>query len=239
MWRPVTPLPLPVGQHHLERAVGDGALAGSIDEHQRLPRRESRGRCHQHGVAGLWHGGRASCATCLGEDDRPCRVPRRLAQVKAAHAGRTPGQDEWPDHTDRLVTCGHQMRHAVAHELGEHNRVGPAREHRQVWHPAAVVGGPHVRRHAADGPCDSGSLARPDVGGAEAGRRGVRRTCDPCRQAAHPGDPRRGEQRGDARAHATRAVHANERRAAAPEHGRAPVAVAIGDRGAGKLGSKP
>jgi len=239
VWRPATPLPLPVGQHHLERPVDGGGLAGSIDERQRLPRRESRGRRHEHGVAGLRHGGRAACATGLGEDDRPCRVPRRPAQVKAAHAGRTPGQDERPDHTDRLVPGGHQVRHAAAHELGEDNRVGPAREHRQVGHPAAVVGGPHVRRHAADGPGDSGGLARPDVGGAEAGRRGVRRARYPRRQAAHPGDPRRGEQRGDARAHATRAVHANERRAAAREHGRAPVAVAIGERGTGQLGGKP
>jgi len=110
------------------------------------------------------------------------------------------------------------MRHAVAHELGEHDRVGPAGEHRQVGHPVAVIGGSHVRRHAADGTGDASGLASPDVGGAKSGRRGVRRTGYPRHQAAHPGDPRRGEQRGDARANATRAVHAHERRAAAREH---------------------
>jgi hypothetical protein len=237
--RPAAPLPLPVGQHHLKRPVGGDRLVGPVDERKRLPGREGRGRRDENGVAGLRHGGRTTGATGLGEDQRPLRVPGRLAQVQAAHAGRTPGRDQRSDDTDGLIPADHQMRHAVAHELGEHNRVGPAGEHRQVGQSAAVVGRSHVRCHPADGPGDSRGLACAHVGGTETGRRGVRRTRDPRHQAADPGHPGRGEQRGDARAHATRAVNAHERRAAVRQYGRAAVTVAIGKRGAGQLGDEP
>jgi hypothetical protein len=236
--RPAAPLPLPVGQHHLKRPVGRDRRAGPIDEHERLPGREGGGRGHEDGVTGLGHGGRAASAPGLGQDQRPGRILGRLAQVQAAHAGRTAGRDQRSDDPDGLVTVDHQMRHAVAHELSEHNRVGSAGEHRQIGHSPAVIGRSHVRRHPADGPGDPGGLARAHVGGAETTRRGVRRARHPRPQAADPGDARRGEQRGDARANAISAVDPHERRAAAREHGCATVAMAIGKRGTGQLGGK-
>jgi hypothetical protein len=130
--RPAAPLPLPVGQHHLKRPVGGGRLVGPVDERERLPGREGGGRRHQNGVAGLRQGGRTTGAAGLGEDERPLRVAGCLAQVQAAHAGRMPGGDQRSDHADRLVPADHQMRHAIAHELGQHNRVRSAGEHRQV-----------------------------------------------------------------------------------------------------------
>jgi hypothetical protein len=227
------PLPLPVGQHHLERPVDGERLAGAIDERERLPGRQRSGSRREHGVAGLRHDGRAASAPGLREDQRPGRVPRRLAQVEAAHAGRTSGHDQRPDHPDRLVRVDHQLRHAVAHELGKYHRVRSAGQHREFRYSAAVVGRPHLRRHPVDGPGDPAGLAGPHVSGAEAGRRGVPRSRYPRRQAAHPGNARGGEQRGDARADAARAVDADERRAATREHRRAAVAVPIGERGAG------
>ena len=239
MRRPAAPLPLPVGQHHLKRPVGGDRLVGPVDEGKHLPGREGRGRRHEDAVAGLRRGGRTTGATGLGEDKRPRRVPRRPAQVQAAHAGRTSGRDQRSDDTDRLVSADHQVRHAVAHELGEHDRVGSAGEHRQVGYATAVIGGAYLWRHSTDGRGDPGGPASPHVRDAETTRRGVRRTRYPRHPTAHPGDSRRGKQRGDARADAVRAIYPHKCRAPTREYRRPAVAVAIGKRGAGQLGGEP
>jgi hypothetical protein len=237
--RPAAPLPLPVGQHHLERPVGGGRLVGPVDERERLPGGEGRGRRHQNGVACLRHGGRTTGAAGLGEDKRPLRVPCCLAQVQAAHAGRAPGRDQRSDHADGLVPADDQVRHAVAHEPGEHNRVGSAGEHRQVGQATAVVGGAYLGRHPVDGGGDPGGPAGPHVRDAETARRGVRRTRYPLHPAAHPGNSRRGDQRGDARAHPVGAIDPHERGVPTREHRRAAVTVTVGERGAGQLGGDP
>jgi hypothetical protein len=115
MGRPAAPVPLPVRQHHLERPVGGGRLAGPVDKRERLRGRQRGGRRRQRGVARLRLGERAASTAGLREDDRPGRIAGRLAQVHAAHAGRPPGQHQRPDHPDRLVRLHHQVRHAVAH----------------------------------------------------------------------------------------------------------------------------
>ena len=51
--RPAAPLPLPVGQHQLERPVGGGGLARPVDQRERLRGREGGGRRREHGVARL------------------------------------------------------------------------------------------------------------------------------------------------------------------------------------------
>jgi hypothetical protein len=239
MGRPAAPVPLPVRQHHLERPVGGGRLAGPVDERERLRGRERGGRRREHGVARLRRGERAAGPAGLRENGRPGRVPGRLAEVDAARAGRPPGQDERPDHADRLVRVHQQVRHAVAHQLGDHHRVWPAREHGQIGQPAAVVGRAGLPRHPVDRAGDPGGPARPHIGGAEAARGDVGRRCQPGVGAAHPGDSGRREERGDAGAHPARAVDPRERRAAAGEHRRAAVAVPVGQRRARQLGSDP
>jgi hypothetical protein len=149
-------VPLPVRQHDLERAVGDGRLAGPVDERERLRGRQRGGRRRQHGVARLRLGERAARAPGLGEDGRPGRIPARLAQVHAARAGRPPGQHQRADHPDGLLRVHQQVRDAVVHELGQHHRVGPAGNHRQIWPAAAAVGGLDLARHPVDGPGDPG-----------------------------------------------------------------------------------
>ena len=239
MGRPAAPVPLPVRQHHLERPVGGGRLARPVDERERLRGRERGGRRREHGVACLRRGERAAGAARLREDDRPGRVPCRLAEVHAARAGRPPGQDERPDHPDRLVRVHQKVRHAVAHQLGDHHRVGPAGEHGQIGQPTAVVGGADLPRHPVDRAGDPGRLAGAHIGGAEPAGGGVGRRRQPGVQAAHPGDTGRRQERGDAGAHPARAVDPRERRAAAGEHRRPAVAVPVGQRRAGQLGGDP
>jgi hypothetical protein len=239
MGRPAAPVPLPVRQHHLERPVGGGRVAGPVDERERLCGRQ-RGRCgREHGVARLRRGERAAGPARLREDGRPGRIPGRLAQVHAARAGGPPRQDERPDHPDGLVRVYQQVRHAVAHQLCDQHRVGSAGEHGQIGQPTAVVGRADLPRHPVDRAGDPGRLAGADVGGAESARCDVGR----CRQAAvgaaHPGDAGRRQERGDAGAHPARPVDPGERRAAAGEHRRAAVAVPVGQRRAGQLGSDP
>jgi hypothetical protein len=239
MGRPAAPVPLPVRQHHLQRPVGGGRLAGPVDERERLRGREGGGRRREHGVARLRLGERAAGAAGLRQDDGPGRIPGRLAEVHAARAGRPPGQDERPDHPDRLLRVHEQVRHAVAHQLGEHHRVGSAGEHGQIGQPAAVVGRAHLPRHPVDRAFDPRGPAGAHVGGAEPARGDVGRRRQPSVGAAHPGDSGRREERGDAAAHPARAVHPRERRAAAGEHRRPAVAVPVGQRRAGQLGSDP
>ena len=239
MGRPAAPVPLPVRQHHLERPVGGGRLAGPVDERERLRGRQRGGRRREHGVAGLRRGERAAGAARLREDGRPGRIPGRLAQVDAARAGRPPGQDERPDHPDRLVRVHQQVRHAVAHQFGDDHRVRPAGEHRQIGQPVAVVGRPHLPRHPVDRAGDPGRPARPHIGGAEPARGDVGWRRQPGVGAAHPGDTGRREERRHAGADPARAVDPRERRPAAGEHRRAAVAVPVGQRRAGQLGRDP
>jgi hypothetical protein len=239
MGRPAAPVPLPVRQHHLQRPVGGGRPAGPVDERERLRGRERGRRRRQHGVARLRRGERAAGAARLRENDRPGRIPCRLAEVHAARAGRPPGQDQRPDHPDRLVRVHQQVRHAVAHQLGDHHRVGSAGEHGQIGQPTGVVGGAGLPRHPVDRAGDPVGPARPHISGAEPARGGVGRRRQPGVGAAHPGDTGRREEGGDAGAHPARAVDPRERRAAAGEHRRAAVAVPVGQRRAGQLGSDP
>jgi hypothetical protein len=241
--RPGAALPLPAGQHHLERRAHRGRLAGAVDERQRLRRGQRRGRGGEHGVAGLGRGdgaGRgagAADAAGLREDPRPGRVAGRLAQVHAAGAGRAPGPDERAYRADRLVRVRHQVRDAVADKPGEQHRIRAAGDHRQIGPPPGVVRGARLRRDPVHRAGDPGRPALSDVRRAEAGRRDVGRLRRPGIQAAHPGDTGRGEKRGGARAHPTRAVDPDERRAAARQHGCPAVAVPVGQRGAGQLGA--
>jgi hypothetical protein len=87
MGGPAAPLPLPVGQHQLERSVDGGRLADPVDQRERLRGREGGGRRREHGVASLRNRDRAAGAPGLREDARPGRIARRLAEVHAAHAG--------------------------------------------------------------------------------------------------------------------------------------------------------
>jgi hypothetical protein len=239
MGRPAAPVPLPVRQHHLERPVGGGRLAGPVDERERLRGREGGGRGREHGVARLRHGERAASASGLREDHRPGRIAGRFAQVDAARAGRPPGPHQRPDHPDRLVRVHQQVRHAVAHQLGDQHRVGPTGDHRQIGQPTAVVGRADLPRHPVNRAGDPGRPARPHIGGTEPTRGGVGRRRQPGVSAAHPGDTGRRQERGDAGAHPARAVDPGERREAAGEHRRAAVAVPVGQRRARQLGSDP
>jgi hypothetical protein len=239
MGRPAAPVPLPVRQHHLERPVGGGRLAGPVDERERLRGRQRGGRRRERGVARLRHGERAAGPAGLRQDERPGRIPGRLAEVNAARAGRPPGQHERPDHPDRLVSVHQQVRHRVAHQLGDHHRVWPPGEHGQIGQPVAVIGRADLARHPVDRAVDPGRPAGAHVGGAEPARGGVGRRCQPAVGAAHPGDTGRREERGDAGAHPARAVDPRERRAAAGEHRRTAVTVPVGQRRAGQLGSDP
>jgi hypothetical protein len=232
-------MPLPVRQRHLERPVGGGRPAGPVDERERLRGRERGGRRREHGVARLRHGERAAGAAGLREDDRPGWIPGRLAEVHAAGAGGPPRQHERTDHPDRLVRVHQQVRHVVAHQLGDHHRVGSAGEHGQVGQPAAVVGRPDLPRHPVDRAGDPGGPPRPHIGGAEPARGGVGRRRQPGVDAAHPGDTGRREEGGDAGAHPPRPVDPRERRAAAGEHRGTAVAVPVGQRRARQLGSDP
>jgi hypothetical protein len=239
MGRPAAPVPLPVRQHHLERPVGGGRLTRPVDERERLRGRQRGGRRREHGVARLRHRERTAGAARLRENGRPGRVPGRLTEVHAARAGRPPGQDERPDHPDRLVRVHQQVRHPVAHQLGDHHRVGPAGEHGQLGQPAAVVSRARLPRHPVDRAGDPLRPARPHIGGAEPARGDVGRRCQPGVGAAHPGDTGRREERRDAGADPARAVDPRECRPAAGEHRRAPVAVPVGQRRAGQLGGDP
>ena len=239
MGGPAAALPLPVGQHQLERAVGGGGLARPVDQHQRLRGGDGRGRRRERGVARLRHRERAARAACLRENARPGRVPRRLAQVKAAHAGRPARQHQRPDHPDRLVRRHHQVRHTVPDQLVDNHRVGAAGEHGQVRQPAAVVGGPHLPRHPVDGAGDPGRPLLAYVGRAEPARGDVGRPRSPAVDAAHPRDAGRRQERRDAAADPARAVDPGERGPAAGEHRRPAVAVPVGERGAGQFGGDP
>jgi hypothetical protein len=232
-------VPLPVRQHHLERPVDGGRLAGPVDERERLRGRERGGRGREHGVARLRRGERAAGPARLRQDGGPGRIPGRLAEVDAARAGCPAGQHERPDHPDGLVRVHQQVRHAVAHQVGDQHRVGPAGEHGQIGQPAGVVGRADLPCHPVDRAGDPGRLAGADVGGAEPARGGIGRPRQPAVGAAHPGDAGRRQERGDAGAHPARAVHPGERRATAGEHRRAAVAVPVGQRRAGQLGSDP
>ena len=239
MGRPAAPVPLPVRQHHLERPVGGGRLARPVDERERLRGRQRGGRGREHGVARLRRGKRAAGPARLREDGGPGRIPGRLAQVHAARAGCPPGQDERPDHPDGLVRVHQQVRHAVAHQLSDQHRIGSAGEHGQIGQPTGVVGRADLARHPVDRAGDTGRLAGADVGGAEPARRGVGRRRQPAVGAAHPGHAGSCQERGDAAAHPARAVDPGERRATAGEHRRPAVAVPVGQRRAGQLGSDP
>jgi hypothetical protein len=188
MRRPAAPVPLPVRQHHLESPVGGGRLAGPVDERERLRGRQRGGRRREHGVARLRRGERAAGAAGLREDDRPGRIPGRLAEVQAAGAGRPPGQDERSDHSDRLVRVHQQVRHVGAHQLGDHHRVGTAGEHGQIGQPTAVVGRAGLPRHSVDRAGDPCGPARAHVGGTEPAWGGVGRRRQPGVGATHPGD---------------------------------------------------
>jgi hypothetical protein len=237
--RPAAALPLPVGQHQLKRSVGGGWLAGPVDQHQRLRGGEGGGRRREHGVARLGNRERAAGSPGLREDARPGRIPGRLAEVQAAHAGRLPRPDERADHADRLVGVDHQMRHAVPHEVVENYRVGPAGEHRQVGQPPAVVGGSHLARHPVHGAGDPGRSFRAHVGEAEPAWGDVGRGRGPGVQTAHPRDAGRGQERRDAGADPARAVDPGERGPAAGQHRRPAVAVPVGEGGAGQLRGDP
>jgi hypothetical protein len=239
MGGPAAALPLPVGQHQLERAVGGGGLARPVDQHQRLGGGDGRGGRRQRGVARLRHRERAAGAACLRENARPGRVARRLAQVKAAHAGRPTRQHQRPDHPDRLVRRHHQVRHPVPGQLVDNHRVGAAGEHGQVGQPTAVVGGPHLPRHPVHGAGDPGRPLLADVGLAEPARGDVGRGRRPAVRTAHPRDAGRRQKRRDAGADPARAVDPGERGPAAGEHRRPAVAVPVGERGAGQLGGDP
>ena len=69
---------------------------------QDLRGRQRGGHRGEHGVARLRPG---PAEGGLGEHLRPRRVPRRLAQVDAAQAGRTSRQHQRPHHPDRLARC--------------------------------------------------------------------------------------------------------------------------------------
>jgi len=239
MGRPAAALPLPVGQHQLERSVGGGRLAGPVDQRQCLRGREGGGGRREDGVARLGNRERAAGAPGLREDARPGRIPGRLAEVEAAHAGRLPRPDERADHPDRLVRVHHQMRHTVPHQVVENHRVGPAGEHRQVGQPPAVVGGSHLARHPVHGAGDPGLPFRAHVGEAEPARGDVGRRRHQGVHAAHPREAGRREQRRDAGADPARAVDPDERGPPSGEHRRPAVAVPVGKRGAGELGGDP
>jgi hypothetical protein len=132
-----------------------------------------------------------------------------------------------------------QVRHPVADQVGQHHRVGPAGDHRQVRPPAAVIGGADLARHPVHRPGHPVGPARPHVRGCEATRGGVGRDRHPGVSAAHPGDAGRGQERGDAGADPARAVDPGKRRPAAGEHRRPAVAVPVGKRGAGQFGRDP
>ncbi len=239
MRRPAAALPLPAGKHHLQRGVRGGRLAGTVDERERLRGGERRGRRREHGVARLRAGRRPAVTAGLGEDPRPRRVAGRLAQVQAAHARRAAGQDQRPDHADRLFRVHGQVRHPVADERGEQHRVRPAGEHRQVGQPARVVRGAYLGRHPVHRAGDRDGPGRPHVRGAKARWRDVRRLGQAGVTAAHPGDSGRGEERGDAGAHPARAVYPGERRPPPGKHRRTAVPVPVGKRGARQLGPDP
>jgi hypothetical protein len=239
MGRPAAPLPLPLGQHQLERPVGGRRLSRPVDQHERLGGGEGGGRRRQHGVARLRNRERAAGAAGLRQDARPGRIPRRLAEVEAAHAGPLSRPDERPDHPDRLVRVRHQVRHPVPHQVVENDRVRPAGEHGQVGQPTAVVGGSHLARDPVDGAGDRSRLPRAHVGQAGPGRGDVGRGRRAGVHAAHPRDAGRRQERRDAGPDPARAVDPGERGPAAGEHRRPAVAVPVGQRGAGKLGGDP
>ena len=238
MGRPAAAVPLPVRQHDLQRRPDRGRGDDPVEERQRLGGRQRRRGGGEHRVARLRRGCRTAVAG-LGEDQRPGRVAGRLAQVDAAGAGRPAGQHQRADRSDRLVRPRQQVGHPLPGQPGQQDRVGPPGDHRQVGPPPDVVGGARLRRHPPHRPRHRGRPPGTDVGRPQAGRGDVggarRRRVD----AAHPGHPGRGEERGDARAHPAGPVDAGERRPAARQHRRPAVAVPIGERGAGQLGRQP
>jgi hypothetical protein len=131
------------------------------------------------------------------------------------------------------------VRHTLPHQLGQQHRVGPAGEHREVGQPARVVGRPCLPRHPVDRARDPGRPFRANVGHAGPARGDVGRGCGAGVHATHPRDAGRRQERRDAGAHPARAVNPGERGPAAGEHRRAAVAVPVGERGAGDLGSDP
>jgi hypothetical protein len=131
------------------------------------------------------------------------------------------------------------MRHALAHEVGQHHRVGPAGEHGQVRPAAVVVGGLYLPRHPVHRPGGPDRPFRADVGEAEPARSDVGRDRDPAVHAAHPRDAGCRQERRDAGAHPARAVDPGEHRPATGKHRRPAVAVTVGERGAGELGGDP
>ena len=157
MRRPAAPLPLPVGQHHLERPVGGGRLAGPVDERERLRGRERGGRRREHGVARLRHRERAARRRRPG---RGCAArPGRGPSCSGPGSARRPtgrGRTSGPTTPIASSACTTRCGTPVPHELGEHHRVGSAGEHRQVGQPPAVVGGAHLARHPVDGAGDPG-----------------------------------------------------------------------------------
>ena len=129
---------------------------------------------------------RPAATAGLGEDTRPRRVTGRPAQVQAAYARRATGQDQRPDHADRLFRVHRKVRHPVADESGEQYLVWPAGEHRQVRQPPCVVGRAHLGRHPVHRAGDRGGPARAHVRGADAHGRGVRRLGQALRQGNSP-----------------------------------------------------
>jgi hypothetical protein len=236
--RPAPALPLPAREHQLERPADGGRRDAAVDERERLRGRQGGGGGGEDRVAGLRRGRRVGRAR-LGEDPRPGRVAVGLPQVEAAHAGRAAGQHERADHPDRLLGADHQVRHPVPHQRGDQHRVGPAGDHREVGRAAGVVGGAHLGRdpvHRAGRPAAPG---RADVGGAQARGGDVRRFRRGAVQAAHPGDPGRGQEGRRAGAHPARAVDAGERRPPPGQHRRAAVGEAVRERRARHLGAEP
>jgi hypothetical protein len=238
MRRPGAALPLPVREDQLKRRVSSGCPADPVEEHERLRRRQGSRRGGEDGVACLRRGGQVAGAG-LGEDPGPGGITVCLAQVHAADARRAAGQHERADHADRLVRADHQVRHALAGQRGRQHRVWPAGEYREVGLTAGIAGGAHLGRDAVHGTGDTGSPARPDIVHSKARRRDVRRFRCPVVRAAHPPDPGRGEERRDAGADPTRAVHMRVRRPPPGQHRRAAVGVPVSEGGAGHLRADP
>ena len=236
MREPGPAAPLPVGQHHLQRAVrGHRNGLRAVDVRQRL--RGGQGGRHggEHGVAGLRPGpGEGG----LGQDLRPQRIGLGLVQVDAVQAGRTPRPHQWPHDADRLPGPQRQVRHPVAHQLpGQAGQRQPSEDH-QV-RDGAVVAGPDLGR----GPLNGAGRARlprlAEIGQDQPGRCEVGGFGRLRVGAGDVPDAGGGQEAGHARAGPARPVHPDVGGPPAGQRARPAVPVPVGQRRGGQLRGQP
>ena len=180
----------------------------------------------------------AAGAAGLGEDPRPGRIAGRLAQVHAADAGRAPGHAPAvrPRRSPRprcTTRCGTRSRMSAASSTGSGRPVITARSgSRRASFAVRTSGATRCTARATPAALLAPTSAAPRPAGVTSAASAVAGV-----QAAHPGDPGRGEERRDAGTHPAGAVDPGERRPPPGQHRRAAVAVPVGQRGARQLGA--